>query len=694
MAKDFVLEIGTEEIPARFMESALQQLVGLADGMLAELRLESEKIVSYGTPRRLTLYLSGLAESQKETTEEVRGPAKKAAFDEAGEPTKAVAGFARSQGVAVTDLIVKEAGNTEYIYAVKTHTGRPAMEVLPDFCLQLINKLSFPKPQRWGYKEMRFARPIRWLLALFGSETVEIHLEGLTSGNFTFGHRFLSQGRIIIAKAPEYVDMLKKHYVIVDQLERRQMIWDQVQRLAAKEGGQVAPDEELLEEVTYLLEYPTALCGTFAGEYLRLPKEVLITPMREHQRYFPILDADGKLLAKFITVRNGTDAYLDTVREGNEKVLRARLADAEFFYQEDLKLPLTKNVEKLRKIVFQESLGTVYEKVERLISLGEYLTEFAGAADEQTRSDIRRTAYLCKADLISNMVYEFPELQGIMGREYAVSNGEPAAVAVGIFEHYLPRFAGDILPASPVGRVVSIADKIDTIVGCFAVGIQPTGSQDPYALRRQALGICHIVLDSQLNLSLKQLVTRAYDNYAGKIAAKLSSDEVSAEVGEFFKQRLKNIFTDRGLSYDVIDAVLAAGYDNFVDTLSRAEALAALKNQEIFDKLLTAYNRVANLAQKAVGDQVAPDLLTEDVEKNLFREFTVAREEFQTYLQQGQYRQLLQRFALLQQPIDAFFEGVMVMVEDERVKNNRLAMLKQIAALLDPVADLTKIVAK
>lgn len=692
MAKDFVLEIGTEEIPARFMPSALEQLVSLASGMLTELRLESEKITSLGTPRRLVLYVSGLAERQKETTEEVKGPAKKAAFDENGAPTKAVEGFARGQGVSVSDLIVKEVGKAEYVFAVKKHTGRPASEVLSDFCLKMIHGLTFPKPQRWGSKEMRFARPIRWLLALFGSEPVNFELEGLASGNYTYGHRFLSKGKIEIANADEYMDKLKQHYVIVNQKERRQLIHDQVQQLAAKEGGRVEPDEELVEEVTFLLEYPTALCGTFAQDYLRLPKEVLITPMREHQRYFPVVDADGKLLAKFITVRNGTDAHLEIVREGNEKVLRARLADAEFFYEEDLKVPLARDVDKLKKIVFQESLGTVYEKVERLISLGEYLAGVAGVSDEETRANIKRTALLCKADLVTNMVYEFPELQGIMGREYANRNGEPEAVAEGIFEHYLPRFAGDVLPAADIGRIVSIADKIDTIVGCFAVGIQPTGSQDPYALRRQALGICHIVLESRLNLSLSELINRAYNNYAGKIDARLTLDQVQSEVGEFFKQRLKNIFADRGHSYDVVDAVLSAGHDNFTDTLVRAEALAALRNQKIFGKLLTAYNRVSNLAKKAAGDAINPELFTEEVEKSLYREFTVAREEFQTYLNEGQYRQSLQRFALLQQPIDAFFEGVMVMVEDEEVKNNRLALLKQIAALLEPVADLTKIV--
>ncbi len=693
MAKDFVLEIGTEEIPARFMPSAISQLKEIAGRWITENRLACGEIAAYGTPRRLTVYITGLAEEQEDFVDLIKGPSKKASLDENGNPTRAAEGFARSQGVSVGDLIVQETPNGEYVFAEKRQTGQKTAGILPQFCLELINGLSFPKPMRWGYKEMRFARPIRWLLALFGNTVIPFEIEGLQSGRVTYGHRFLSQGPIELYQAPDYLDRLRDAYVIVDHVERRERIRNQVVKVAEREGAEVLPDEELLEEVTHLLEYPTALCGTFDREYLRLPREVLITPMREHQRYFPVVDSEGNLMNKFITLRNGTDSFLDTVKEGNEKVLRARLADAEFFFEEDLKTPLRSNVAKLGKIVFQESLGTVLEKVERIGALGRYLAAEMGINDENLLEDIEQGAYLCKADLVTNMVYEFPELQGIMGREYALRNGEKESVAQAVFEHYLPRFSGDILPETTAGSIISIADKIDTIVGCFAVGIQPTGSQDPYALRRQALGICHIAIEGKLNFSVNNLIEKAYQCYGDSIKAQLSAGETVLEVTEFFKQRLKNIFADRGFTYDVIDAVLSVGHDRLTDTLLRAEALTNLRSQEIFGKLLTAYTRVSNLAKNAESDDIAPDLFTEEVEKELYAEFVKAKEEMKIYLEEKQYRQFLQRFALLQQYIDNFFEGVMVMVDDEKIKHNRLALLKNIAGLTRLVADLTKIVA-
>ncbi len=692
MAKDFVLEIGTEEIPARFMGPAISQLEELVHSWLRDNRLPGEGVAAYGTPRRLVVYITGLAENQEEFSEEVKGPARKAAFDADGNPTKAAEGFARGQGVGVSDLIVKETPNGEYVFAVKKQTGNEIIQLLPGFCTGIISGLSFPKPMRWGDKEMRFARPIRWLLSLFGSEVIPFEMDGLPSGRITYGHRFLSKGPVSIDNASEYFDRLRDEHVIVNHIERKNLIWNQVTSLAAREGGEVVPDDELLEEVTQLLEYPTALCGSFSEAYLRLPREVLITPMREHQRYFPVVGPGGKLLAKFITLRNGTEAFLDIVRVGNEKVLRARLADAEFFFEEDLKVSLQDNVERLKKIVFHESLGTVYEKVERIVVLAKYLAGETEVKDSETLDDIKQAAYLSKADLVTNMVYEFPELQGIMGKEYALRGGEKKAVADAIFEHYLPRFSGDVLPETVAGRMISIADKIDSIVGCFAAGIQPTGSQDPYALRRQALGICYTALDAKLNFPLAGLIEEAYRNYTGKIKAKLSSEETKGEVQDFFQQRLKNIFTDKGFSYDVVDAVLASGYDRFNDTLLRVEALANLRNQDIFSKLLTAYTRVANLAKNAIHDDIDPQLFAEEVEGNLFNEFIKAKDEMQIYLNEGQYRQFLQRFALLQQYIDSFFEKVMVMVDDEKVKTNRLALLRNIADLTRPVADLTKIV--
>ena len=484
---------------------------------------------------------------------------------------------------------------------------------------------------------------------------------------------------------------LRDGFVMVDHRERQSVIWGQVQALAKEEGGTVESDEGLLEEVTFLLEYPTALCGKFEEHYLQLPKEVLITPMREHQRYFPVRDANGKLLAKFITVRNGGKDHLDTVREGNEKVLKARLADARFFYQEDLKKSLADNVERLKKIVFQESLGTIYQKVERIIKLVEYLAAQTATGAAETEA-AKRAAYLAKADLVSNMVYEFPELQGIMGEEYARKSGESEAVAKAIVEHYRPRFAGDILPETVAGTLVSIADKIDTIVGCFAVGIIPTGSQDPYALRRQALGISYIILDKGYGISLQDLVNQAYQGYTGTAQLKLSLEEVQKEITEFLKARLKNIFTDKGIRYNVIDAVLAAGHDNFADAWLRAEALSFVRQQPYFEALLTAFNRATNLAKKAESDTVNPANLMEEVEKELFNRFQTVRQEVEALRSRKDYRGLLQTMAQLQQPIDNFFNGVMVMAEDPAIRNNRLGLLKQIDDLMNSVADLSKIV--
>lgn len=689
--KDFLLEIGTEEIPARFMESALAQLRDLAKAYLTEKRVACQEISSYGTPRRLVLFVKGMASTQQELVEEVKGPAKKAAFTPDGQPTKAAEGFARGQGVAVQDLIVKNIEAGEYIFAYKKESGGETSRILPEFCHKLIFGLNFPKPQRWGSKEMRFARPIRWLVALYGAEVIPFEVEGLASGCHSVGHRFLSKGTIEINDPVDYFAKMTEHYVMVKQEERKRVIWEQIQTLATQQGGLVNPDESLLEEVTYLLEWPTALCGNIEEKFLRLPKEVIITPMREHQRYFPVVDAQGKLLPKFITVRNGLAQHLDIVAAGNEKVLRARLADAEFFYEEDLKTPLVENVEKLKKIVYHESLGTIYDKVERIQNLSGYLAEGLKVG-EAVKKQTLRAAYLSKADLVTNMVYEFPELQGIMGQEYALKSSEESSVAQGVIEHYLPRFSGDKLPESMVGTIVSIAEKTDSIVGCFAVGIQPTGSQDPYALRRQALGISLIILEKELSISLKELINRAYAGYEGKIKAKLSQEQVQIEVLEFFKQRLKNIFTDRGLSYDVIEAILTAGFDDMSATWKRAKALADLREEQEFSKLLTAFNRAGNLAKKAEGVQINLAFLQEDVEQNLYRDYTAAKVQVSQLLAEEDFAGAMKAVAALQEPIDRFFEGVMVMADDEQVRNNRLALLKEITELMLPIADLSKIV--
>ncbi len=674
MVRELLLEIGTEEIPARFMNNALLQLKENAAKMFQEARLEFDEINSYGTPRRLALLVSGLAERQQDLAEEVKGPAKKVAFDDRGNPTRAATGFARSQGVDVSDLTVKETKQGEYVFAVVKSAGEDAARILPALLKDLVLSLNFPKPMRWAYQELRFVRPIRWLVALFGNHVVDFELAGVRSGRTSRGHRFLARD-VELKTAAEYLERLEQAFVIVDQNKRREMIWRQIQELAAAKNGVVKENEELLEEVVHLLEYPTALCGGFEEKYLELPDEVLITPMQEHQRYFPVRDKEGKLLNKFITVRNGTAGHLDIVTAGNEKVLKARLADAEFFYREDVKEPLEKKVAALKDIVFQEQLGTIYEKMERIKTLAAYLSNLLAPDHKEA---VLRTAYLAKADLVSHMVYEFPELQGIMGGYYAAYHGEPEEIARGIGEHWQPRFAGDELPRTVTGILVSIADKLDTIVGCFGIGIQPTGSQDPYALRRQALAICHILLDKRLTVSLKELVEKAYRLYEDKLSQPLA--EVAENVLKFFRQRIENIFQERGLRYDVVDAVLAAGWDDPLDALARAEALDNFRLDRQFEALNTAFKRAANLVEKAeTAKKVNESLFRKEAERALWQ--AIVRVEEKLGQVSDYYRALLE-IAGLRQPVDDFFDQVMVMTDDNDVRENRLALLRHIRDLV------------
>ncbi|MDD2443103.1 MAG: glycine--tRNA ligase subunit beta [Desulfotomaculaceae bacterium] len=688
--KDYLLEIGVEELPARFIDPALDELRQMASGILKEKRLPFNHVRTYGAPRRLALLVEGLAGFQESLETEVKGPAVKVAFKD-NVPTRAAEGFARSQGVAVADLIQKPVGHVEYVFAIKREAGCPARVVLSEMAPTLISGLHFPKPMRWGDTEVRFARPIRWLVSLFGEEIVEFEFAGLKAGRTTFGHRFLSKGPVILNTSSEYKVKMKNNYVIVDSLERKEEIRRQVRELAAGAGGMVEEDEELLSEVNNLVEYPTALMGEFSKDYLNLPKEVLVTPMREHQRYFPVVVTGGKLLAKFIAVKNGAADHLDIIRAGNEKVLKARLADAEFFFREDLKTPLAEKTPELKKVIFQESLGTVYDKMERVSALASYLSGVMGIGGREKEVALR-ASYLAKADLVTNMVYEFPELQGIMGREYAERSGESRGVATAIFEHYLPRFAGDRLPETLPGKIVSVADKMDTIVGCFAIGIQPSGSQDPYALRRQALGISNIILEGQMSLSLNELVRVSYRGFEGKVRFKLSLEKVKDEVAEFFKQRIKGILGERGFSYDTIEAVLASGYDNFSETLQRAGALAEFRRNPAFGDLLTAFMRANNLSKNTANRSVKPDLLEDSSEIELYHQFVGVQEKTRIYLEKRDYSSLLASVATLQPPLDVFFNSVMVMVDDRELRENRLALLLNIADLVKKVADISKLV--
>ncbi|HOB82284.1 MAG TPA: glycine--tRNA ligase subunit beta [Peptococcaceae bacterium] len=688
---DYLLEIGTEEIPAKFMPGALAELQAMAAAKLKEHRISFKSLRTMGTPRRLVLYIEDLAAYGEDLKEEVRGPAKKAAFDATGAPTKAAKGFARSQGVPVESLIVKETGNGEYLFALKEVKGKATEELLPELAVQLVTGLSFPKPMRWGSIEMRFARPIRWLVSLFDEKVIPFSLAGLQAGRRSRGHRFLGQPEIEIKSPQTYPEQMRENYVMVDQEERREECWRQIQEQAARVNGRVKEDSSLLEEVIYLLEWPTALTGSIAEEYLQMPEEVVITPMREHQRYFPVRDGEGKLLPYFITVRNGNADHIHIVRAGNERVLKARLADARFFWEEDQKKKLEDYLPQLEKVVFQEKLGTIAQKSERVVRLVGSLTARLQVIDAVAGA-AARAAQLAKADLVTNMVYEFPELQGIMGRYYALLSGEKEEVAQAILEHYQPRFAGDVVPASTAGAIVSIADKMDTLAGCFAIGIEPTGSQDPYALRRQAMGVCQILLAHGFEVHLDHLIASALTNYRAVLDEAALGENTAARLKEFFQSRIKNILADRGHRYDVIDAVLGVEYGDLLSTVARAEALTSLRDNEQFQDLLRGYTRASNLAAKKEEGEINPAYFSDDTEKVLFAALENTAAELAPLEVKRDFQGMITILAALAEPIDRFFDAVMVMAEDRQVRINRLGLLAEVVALTKKVGDLGKIV--
>jgi glycyl-tRNA synthetase beta chain len=686
MAKDLLLEIGTEEIPAKFMPGILSQMETVFKNRFEEHRIGFSELRAMGTPRRMALIVRDVADIQMDKTSENRGPSVKVAFGADGKPTKAAEGFARGQGITAAELIVKDG----YVYAVIHETGRPVKDILPQLLPELIAGLTFPKSMRWGDMDIRFVRPIRWLVALLGSEVIPFTLAEIATGNVTRGHRFLSKGELTIKDANDYLNRLAENHVMVDQDVRRKVIREQIEKMARSQGGEASIDEDLLEEVVYLVEYPTALFGRFEEKYLELPSQAIITPMREHQRYFPVWGPDHKLLPIFITVRNGGADYIDIVRHGNERVLRARLADARFFFEEDQKVPLADRVEKLKTMVFQEGLGTIYDKTVRLERLSLETAKAAGV-DAGLKEFIERGAHLAKADLVTGMVYEFTELQGVMGRQYALINGEDPIVADAIFEHYLPRFAGDILPDTPAGRAISIADKMDNIVATFSRGLIPTGSQDPYALRRQALGIVLILVHAKYHLSLTKLIADAMDLLA--ISGQERREKLTTDLVEFFKLRVKNILADENLRYDMIDAVMATGIDDIYDTWLRGQAMLLEGGTIAMQRAVQAFTRVSNLAKNAVAEEIDPQVFTTEAEQSLYQAYLAARGQIDSMTAAKDYQGVMRTMADLAAPIDTFFGAVMVMAEDMTVRNNRLALLRAITGLTARMADLSKIVA-
>lgn len=684
MAKDLLLEIGTEEVPAHFMPGILAQLKEKATAKFQEMRLDFDEVTTLGTPRRTALLVKNLAETQQGASSEYKGPSTAIAFDKDGNPTKAAIGFARGKKVDVADLVVKDG----YVYAVSSEEGKQTVELLPTLLKELVEGLNFPKNMRWGDLDFRFVRPLRWLVALYDEEVIDFTVANVKSGRVSRGHRFLSEGDFTINKASDYEQACKDAFIIVDQEKRRDIIKAQIEEIAKAHNGHAEITEDLLEEVIYLVEYPTALCGTFEDKYLKLPKEAVMTPMRDHQRYFPVLDDNNNLLPLFITVRNGGDYCLDKVQHGNERVLRARLADAQFFFDEDRKHSLYDYVEKLKTVVFQEGLGTIYDKANRLAELSAFIGEKVNATEAEIKTT-KRAAILAKADLVSAMVCEFTELQGIMGREYALLDGEGQEVATAIYEHYMPRFAGDAEPASVAGRLVSLADKMDNIVATFSRGLVPTGSQDPFALRRQALGIVHTIIEANYTISISEIADKAMDLL--NITDSEKRAEIQKNVAEFFTLRLKNVLSDNDVRYDIIDAVLENA-DEVAGTYAKACVTAQEIASGVLNDAIQAFVRVGNISKKAENNVINEALFTLDEEKALYNIYVAVAKDVETALNNKDYKTAIDKMQELTAPINNFFDNVMVMDKDEQIKNNRLALLKNIDTLIKSIADFGKIV--
>jgi len=685
MSKELFLEIGSEEIPAGFIPRAMAEMEAIITRELDNARLSYGEVRTLGTPRRLTLLVRDIPAVQPDAEITATGPSVKAAYDAEGKPTKAAEGFARGQGVDVSALTTVSTEKGEYIAVTKQETGRPTHLILGEILPKLVVEIPFKKSMRWSDQEVRFARPIHWIVALFDGSVVPFSFGTIQSGAVSRGHRFMANTPFPVRDFAHYLDECERHFVIPDPAKRKEIIRRETHRVAEAAGGHLLPDEGLLEEVTYLAEYPSAVAGTFPVEFLTVPKEVLITSMRSHQRYFSIVDANGKLLPGFITINNTLTEDPSVVVKGNERVLRARLSDARFFFEEDQKVTLETRVESLKSVVYQQKLGTSYEKMERFRALAASLADFLNPA---ISAQVQQTAYLCKADLVSGMVGEFPEVQGIMGREYALLEGIEPAVANAIAEHYLPTQAGGELPASDIGAIVSICDKLDTICGCFGVGLIPTGSADPYALRRSALGIINIILHKGYRISLSDGVDKSLQLLGGKLTRPAA--DVKSDVMEFFRGRLVNLLGDTHRS-DVVEAAVSAGFIDLVDAANRIKALDEFTSHPDFDALAIAFKRIGNIIKEGTEAPVDPALFEDTAEKALYEAFQSVKSSVETRVAAGSWLDALTEIATLRGPVDTFFDRVMVMAENERIRTNRLALLTAMARMFGKVADFSRI---
>lgn len=681
--RTLAFEIGTEEIPAFDLAGAVKQLSTMVPSLLDDAAIPHGAVKIFSSPRRLIVIAEEIPEATEEKNEVFKGPSAKIAFDAEGNPTKAAQGFARGKGVDPSSLVVEDG----YVYA-RTHT--PSVNVaslLSSVLNKIIHGLSWPRSQRWGVQSEYFTRPVRWIVVLFGNEVIDFTFAGLVAGRTTYGHRFLAPGPFEVADADSLVDVVRSASVIPSEAEREQVIREGVAKAEAETGFTAVLHPKTLVEVINLAEYPTVLVGTFDEEFLKVPEEIIVDAMLVHQRYFPLYDKDGKLTNRFIVVSNGDPACAETIVDGNERVVRARLYDAKFFYDEDLKQPLESYVDHLGEVVFQEKLGTMLDKTNRIQRLADHLAEDAGLAG-QDLSDVERAARLCKADLVTSAVVEFTSVQGVMGSYYAAASGETAQVAQAIEQHYRPRFAGDEAPDTVVGKIVAIADKLDTVCGLFAVGQGPTGSSDPFALRRSAIGIVAMLSGKDaVEVSLVAAIDAALASYAQQ-GIEFDTDAVRRDVIEFFITRTKVMMRDAGNSIDAIDAVLSAGIQEPVELINRVSALEAARSEqpEVFEDLATAYARANNLCDSKLGTEVDEGLLSE-VEQALVRAVCQAESNVASALENNNYAAALSELAALRKPIDLFFENTMVMDEDQALRENRLRLLNSFVAVFANVAD-------
>ncbi|MCX5904779.1 MAG: glycine--tRNA ligase subunit beta [Proteobacteria bacterium] len=685
--KDLLLEVGTEEIPAAFLTDALKALREKVIKELQARRIAFKDIKTMGTPRRLALIASGVAVAQEELIATKLGPAKSIAFDKDGSPTKAAIGFAKGQGIDIADIKTVKTDKGEYICAEKKEQSELTIKLLPQILPDIILALPFRKSMRWGDLEVRFARPIHWIVALFGNTIVPFQLGNINSGDTSYGHRFMSPGPLRIAGAASYAAQLAQAFVFVDPQVRRDTLIREIRSIAASVNGVPDEDSALIDEVTNLIENCSPVLCHFENEFLQLPREVLITTMKKHQKYFPILDTQGSPLPCFIAVNNTRAREPAVSARGHERVLRARLSDARFFYTADQKKSLDAMTERLQGVIFQAQLGTSFEKVQRFQELALFITD--KLSKPSIRAKVERAAYLCKADLVSEMVGEFPELQGVMGREYARIAGEDADVAEAIFEHYLPRFAEDDIPSSDIGAIVGMADKLDTIAGCFGVGLIPTGTADPYALRRQCLGIINIIAGRQYKISLTETIHKAIALLKEKLTRPVA--EVSNDVLNFFSVRFSNLLTSQGYPADAVDAVVSCGIDDVLDMQRRIEALQQVKQVPDFEALAIAFKRVVNILAGAVSGAVSPGLFEEQAERDLHQKYLSLCGQVQSLMHKKEYLPALKLIATLRTEVDNFFDKVMVMVEQEAIRTNRLALLQEVSSLFVNFADFTKL---